>query len=177
MLRKKRKAVIAERVQKDYKIKKVPKSDESWYIISNVVKSNIQFRACAEEEITDLIHVFTSATFTASSVISTQGENMNYFYVIDTGIIDVFIEGEHVSSLHSKGSFGEECFLGCAATATCRARENCKLWCIHRKDFRNITGNNRQKRLEVKTKFLRNVRNYYFLHLLIYSSLIYFVYR
>ena len=167
---------MVEKVQKDYGIIKVKKSDEVRELILKVVKSIIQFRGCCEEEIIDLLDVFDLATFTSASVISRQGENMNYFYVIDSGLIDVFVDGEHVSSISAKGSFGEESFVGCEATATFRARENCKLWCIHRKDFRNITGHYRQHRLEIKTRFLRNVSKFLcFFHLFFHQkSLIYY---
>ena len=161
---------MVEKVQKDYRMMRVKKGDEVRELILKVVKSIIQFRGCCEEEIIDLIDVFDLATFTSASVISRQGENMNYFYVIDSGLIDAFVDGEHVSSISSKGSFGEESFVGCEATATFRARENCKLWCIHRKDFRNITGHYRQKCLEIKTRFLRNVSKFFMLFLLIFSS-------
>ena len=163
--KKRRKAVMAEteKAQKDLTMKKIPKSDESKHMIYQSIKPNYHFQACTDDELHVLADAFDVAQFTSGSVISAQFEKLEYFYVIEEGSVDIFIDGEYIRSVKSFETFGDESLvLGCSNTSTFRARDDCKLWAINRIDYRNITGHYRRKRLELKTNFLRNVSLTYF---------------
>ncbi len=59
--------------EKDYKKKTIPKSDRVRNLISHLIKRNMLFRACAEEELQDLIDTFDMTKFNADSTVIKQG--------------------------------------------------------------------------------------------------------
>ena len=74
---------------------------------------------------------FFNYLFLADDVIMNQGEIGDNFYVIDTGEVEVLINGQHVTNIGENGTFGELALIhGRTRAATVRARTFCKLWAI-----------------------------------------------
>ena len=62
-----------------------------------------------------------------------QGEIGDNFYVIDTGEVEVIINGHHVTKIGENCSFGELALIyGRTRAATVKAKTYCKLWAIDR---------------------------------------------
>ena len=68
-----------------------------------------------------------------------QGEIGDNFYVIDTGEVEVIINGHHVTKIGENCSFGELALIyGRTRAATVKAKTYCKLWAIDRKQSQNL---------------------------------------
>jgi len=101
---------------------------------------------------------------TAGTEIITQGDQADYFYVLDEGECDVFKAPEgggepvKVFEYSTGGSFGELALLhGEPRAASVRARTDCKLWLLDRDTFRKIMVTAGQRSMQNRTKFLDNV--------------------
>jgi len=163
----KRDAVLAKATGKDYVIKRVSKSEEVQKLIYNAIKPNTLFRACSEEELMNLIDVFDSEEFPAGSTVIQQGDEGEYFYVVESGKLDITIRMDddesnevHVGVPYVPGSaFGELALMyGSPRAATIYAKDECKLWKIDRRAFRGITGQHKLKQSEKHLEFLRKVK-------------------
>ena len=165
-----RAAVMARVSDKDFVKTTIHKSDQVRNLIYHSIKRNMLFRACSEEELHDLIDAFDTAKFKADSVVIKQGDEGDLFYVVETGKLDVTVlTGDSGASSPreiqvgvpyvSGSSFGELALMyGSPRAATIRAKTDCVLWFLDRKQFKGITGSHKQKRDEIILETLRKVR-------------------
>jgi len=111
------------------------------------------------QELDKIIDSFRSISFEAGIEITVQGEMGNYFYIIEKGNFDVIVNDTIISQLQACDSFGDNAILfGCTHTKTIRAKDDCKLWCIHQWNFRNVTGTYNLNRLKFKSDNIRKVK-------------------
>lgn len=159
---------------KDYVKTSIPKSDQVRNLIYHSIKRNMLFRTCSEEALQDLIDAFDSKIFTADSVVIKQGDEGDLFYVVEEGKLDVMVSpnttesGDDCSSARevqvgvpyvSGSSFGELALMyGSPRAATIRAKSDCVLWFLDRRDFKGITGSHKQRREEIILDTLRKVK-------------------
>lgn len=143
----------------DYVKKVVPKSDNVRDLIYHAIKPNILFKACSEEELIDLVDVFEPKFFKAGSIVIREGDEGHHFYVMERGGVNVYEKDVFKVSLFSGVAFGEIALLyGCPRSATLQAKYDCSLWSIDRTAFRGISVQHKQKRMELKLAFLREVK-------------------
>jgi MFS family permease len=72
----------------------------------------------------------------AGDEVVRQGEPGDLFYVVDSGLLDVVVDGAQVRTLHAGDHFGEIALLrDVPRTATVRAREPSRLLVLEREDF------------------------------------------
>lgn len=97
-----------------------------------------------------------------------QGEEGDNFYVIDSGEVDVFVNGEFVLSIKEGGSFGELALIyGTPRAATVIAKtDDIKLWAIDRLSYRAILMGSTMRKRKMYDDFLSKVQ--------ILSNLFYF---
>ena len=159
---------------KDYVKTSIPKSDQVRNLIYHSIKRNMLFRTCSEEAIQDLIDAFDTKNFAAESVVIKQGDEGDLFYVVEEGKLDVMVTtnaidaGDDGSSSRevqvgvpyvSGSSFGELALMyGSPRAATIRAKSDCILWFLDRRDFKGITGSHKQRREEIILDTLRKVK-------------------
>lgn len=161
-----RAAVMAHGSDKEYVKVTFLKSDTVRNLIYHSIKSNMLFRACSEEELQCLIDVFDIAKFKADSVVIKQGDEGDLFYVVEEGMLDIFVApqstGQEVlvgAPYVSGSSFGELALMyGSARAATIRAKSDCVLWSLERRAFKGITASLKQKRDEIIRETLRRVK-------------------
>jgi MFS family permease len=92
--------------------------------------------ALPEATIERLARLALRETAVAQERIIEQGEPGERFYVVDSGSVDVFIDGTLVSTLHAGDFFGEIALLrDVPRTATVCAREQALLLALARRDF------------------------------------------
>ena len=103
-----------------------------------------------------------------------QGDEGDLFYVVEEGKLDVMVTtnaidaGDDGSSSRevqvgvpyvSGSSFGELALMyGSPRAATIRAKSDCILWFLDRRDFKGITGSHKQRREEIILDTLRKVK-------------------
>lgn len=119
-----------------------PKSEEDCQFIDSVLEDNFVFANLAPKERRTLIDAMRMETVQPGTVIITQGETGDYFYVVEEGAVDFEVNGNKVGSCDRGGSFGELALLyDCPRAATCSAQTECKVWKVDQKTFRYILAN------------------------------------
>ncbi|KAL7515539.1 hypothetical protein ACHAXN_013422 [Cyclotella atomus] len=163
-----RAAVMAHSIDKDFVKMTVPKSDMVRNLIYHSIKRNMLFRACAEEELQDLIDAFDTATFKAGDTVIKQGDDGDLFFVVEEGKLDILVSKDGAGSSEeiivgvpytSGSSFGELALMyGSPRAATIRANSDCVLWSLHSQQFKGITKSHKQKRVEIIIDTIRKVK-------------------
>ncbi|CDO88505.1 MFS transporter [Mycobacterium triplex] len=75
----------------------------------------------------------------AGEVVTYQGEYGDSFYIVESGTLDVCVDGRHVRSLGAGDFFGELALLrDTPRTATVRATSDCRLWVLPRRAFLTV---------------------------------------
>lgn len=87
-----------------------------------------------------------------------SGDEGDNFYVIDQGEVEIFVNGELVTTIGEGGSFGELALIyGTPRAATVRAKTDVKLWGIDRDSYRRILMNSTIRKRKMYESFLSRV--------------------
>jgi CRP-like cAMP-binding protein len=98
------------------------------------------------------------ASVDPNTVICTQGANGSYFYVIKIGNVDLYINDNFMKTLTTGDSFGDLALLHDAKrSGTIIATEYTEMWCLERKNFRNVIEYINRKNYEENKNFLQSV--------------------
>jgi len=154
----KQRAAVMDRGEKitagaDYVPRVVDKPKHIKDLIMGVVTTNVLFASYASDEQTAIVDAFEAKEVGAGTDVITQGENGDYFYVVEKGSLDVVIkakggEAKKAATLGAGAAFGELALMyNSPRAATVKAADSCTLWQIDRKTYREIV---------VYYKFLRN---------------------
>jgi len=157
-----RMAVVAAPLEKDYVKKVIPKSHSAKKLIFDAIKHNILFRSCSAEELVDLVDAFAPKEYPAGAVVIKQGDEGNQFYVVESGTLDISVQGAKIDPglTYDVGSaFGELALMyGSPRAATIRTRTSCLLWFLERRDYRGITGQHKLKQMNFALGLVKNLR-------------------
>ncbi|XP_031674431.1 cAMP-dependent protein kinase type I-beta regulatory subunit-like [Oncorhynchus kisutch] len=94
----------------------------------------------------------------AGETVIQQGDEGDNFYVIDQGEVDVYVNGEWVTSIGEGGSFGELALIyGTPRAATVKAKTDMKLWGIDRDSYRRILMGSTLRKRKMYEEFLSKV--------------------
>ncbi|XP_029106241.1 cAMP-dependent protein kinase type II-beta regulatory subunit-like [Scleropages formosus] len=97
-------------------------------------------------------------THIAGETVIQQGDEGDNFYVIDQGEVDVYVNGEWVTSIGEGGSFGELALIyGTPRAATVKAKTDLKLWGIDRDSYRRILMGSTLRKRKMYEEFLSKV--------------------
>jgi ABC transport system ATP-binding/permease protein len=112
------------------------------------------FSSLTDEEISALASSFVGTDFAAESVIFSEGDPGEGFYVIESGQVRMvsLAGGEEVviAHLEAGGFFGEMALLsGNARTATAVATSDAQLWRLSREDFGTVLERHPRVSLEI----------------------------
>jgi len=147
----------------EYVPKIFPKTSDIRELILGVVTSNILFSSYAADEHSAIVDAFESVNVTAGTKVITQGESGDNFYVIQSGIFDIYIRGNDGdnkvgNSLGPGNSFGELALMyNTPRAATIKAVSDGTLWQIDRQTYRKIVVHYKYLRNQQYQEFLRNV--------------------
>ena len=145
---------------KEFNVKRVEKADDEKMAISNLIKisSYYKFSMCCDEELKDIVDSFDVEKFGSGSLIINQGDAFERFYIVKSGIVDVYVDGSYISSLSYREALDSNFMMGSASVSTFRARNECEIWYLLVDDLRRISTHYKRKRLSLKTNFLKMVR-------------------
>jgi len=110
-----------------------------------------------------VIGAFQKKTCGKDEEVIKQGEDGDYYYILDSGHTDVFIKkGEDpevkVFEYSAGGAFGELALLhGEPRLATVRCTEDCVLWALDRDTFRKIMMSTGKQDMSQRVEFLNKV--------------------
>ena len=128
-----------------YVKKVVPKTPEQTAAISVATGNNFLFQNLSAEGRKEVLDSMERKEVSAEEAVITQGAEGDYFYVVETGEFDVFVEGKNegkpVFHYAPGASFGELALMYNApreATVKCCGEGGAVLWCVDRATFRHI---------------------------------------
>eukprot|EP01135_Chromosphaera_perkinsii_P009363 Nk52_evm39s1737 gene=Nk52_evmTU39s1737 len=136
----------------------VPKSDEAYKRIEASVKDNLMFRNLDSSQGKEVYDAMFERTVEEGEAVIKQGDDGDYFYVVDEGSFDVFVNDKKVVTVEAGGSFGELALMynsprAATVVATCPS----VLWALDRKTFRHILVQTMAKKRRMFEGFLENV--------------------
>ncbi|XP_052779951.1 cAMP-dependent protein kinase type II regulatory subunit-like [Mya arenaria] len=159
-----RKSVSAERYdpeaddeEPDEKIVN-PKTDDQRLRLSDAVKPIFLFRSLDPEQMHCVLDAMFERKVTVGEHVIDQGDDGDNFYVIDSGIYDIFVDNKMVGKYENRGSFGELALMyNMPRAATIIATSEGIIWALDRITFRRIVLKNAYEKRKVYESLLENV--------------------
>lgn len=112
----------------------IPKDYATMQALSKAIQSNLLFSHLDDSEKSDIFDAMQPFNYKSDDTIIQQGEEGDFFYIIDQGEVEVYVNNKLVTSISDGGSFGELALIyGTPRAATIKAKTECKLWAIDRK--------------------------------------------
>jgi len=164
--RRRRSAVSAESVSPDElknKEKKiVEKTDQDRDSIRQRLRKNFLFSSLDEEAANDIINAIVEMKFTAGDVVVQQGDDGDFFYIIEEGSTHIFVKKEGVETkvMECGGgdSFGELALMyNAPRAATVKAVTDLRTWAVDRQTFKLTLMESTIKKRDRYEKFLDSV--------------------
>ncbi|KAI8800558.1 cyclic nucleotide-binding-like protein [Cladochytrium replicatum] len=155
---------MAPTLDTNYVKKVVDKSDEQRQRIRQSIINNFLFRSLDEEQYADVVNAMEEKKVAAGEEVIQQGSmDCDYFYVVETGTLDVFVSRNgqppvKVTDYGPGGSFGELALMynaPRAATVVCTS--TAVLWALDRVTFRRILMENTSRKRRMYEEFLEEV--------------------
>jgi cAMP-dependent protein kinase regulator len=121
----------------------IPKDYSTMQALSKAIQTNLLFSHLDDSEKSDIFDAMQPFNYKADETIIQQGEEGDFFYIIDQGEVEVYVNNKCVTAISDGGSFGELALIyGTPRAATIKAKTECKLWAIDRKVNTNILFSN-----------------------------------
>ena len=140
------------------------KSEEQRERIAKSIANNFLFKNLDEEQYKEVVDAMAEKHVEKDEVVIQQGAVGDYFYVVETGELDVYVskkEGElgpKVWHYGPGGSFGELALMyNAPRAATLIACSPCVLWALDRVSFRRILMENTSRKRKMYESFLAEV--------------------
>lgn len=141
------------------------KTTEQVARIMGAVSRNVIFSRLNEMQLTMLQEAMMEHTIHPGQNVITQGEKGNHFFIVDSGELDAFVQGEdpdshpvRVRGFRAGESFGELALMyNCPRTATIQAATPVVLWSLDRVSFRTIVLEANTKKAASYESFLEKV--------------------
>lgn len=150
-----------------------PKTEEQKERLTRAIKPNFLFRELDEEQMNIILEALVEKPIPAENIkIITQGDEGDYFYIIESGEFDVYINksghvepgpggmGDKVGTIREGECFGELALMygsPRAATIVSATSGGSFLWALDRLTFRRILMETAFSRRRLYEKFLENV--------------------
>ena len=113
------------------------KSDEERKRIHDIIKDNMLFRGLDKKQSDILLDAMFPKEYEEGEVIITQGGDGDNFYVLDTGICEVYKDDALVQTCTEAMSFGELALMyNAPRAATVKVKEKAKVWALDRQSFK-----------------------------------------
>ncbi|KAI1738069.1 camp-dependent protein kinase regulatory subunit [Xylaria scruposa] len=149
-----------------------PKSAEQLGRLQKAIEGNFLFSHLDDEQTAQILGALQEKPIPAKDIkVVTQGDAGDYFYVVEKGSFDVYVNdsgalqpgpdgmGTKVGSVQAGGSFGELALMYNAprAATVVSAESACTLWALDRVTFRRILMESTFARRRLYEKFLEEV--------------------
>jgi len=157
-------AVSAEPITEEdiatYVKKVVPKDYKTMAALSKAIAKNVLFSHLDENERSDIFDAMFPVNALPGEVIIQQGDEGDNFYIIDTGEVEIYVNGEKMVTIGEGASFGELALiygLPRAATVKASSSTDVKLWGIDRDSYRRILMGSTIRKRKMYEEFLSKV--------------------
>lgn len=142
----------------------VDKSEDVTERLLKVVGKSPLLKMLDEDQKDMIVKAFTGPIIKeAGDTIIEQGDIGDVFYLLESGLVDVYVQkkGEDSKKVHtykSGDAFGELALMyNAPRAATCVAQDDCKLWALDRTSFRVIVVAAAMQKRETYQGFLSRV--------------------
>lgn len=126
--------------------------------LSNTLSSNFLFQQFDANSKSTVLSALVKMTFRKGTEIITQGDEGDYFYIIETGTVDFYVNGVKVNTSSDGYSFGELALMyNAPRAATALAATDVTCWTLDRATFRRILLETNFNRRIMYEDFLRKV--------------------
>jgi len=151
--------VFTEEDAASYVKKVVPKDSRTMDSLAKAAGKNVLFSHLDENERMDIFDAMFPVNAIPGEVIIHQGDEGDNFYIIDSGEVEVLVNGEKVLTIGDGGSFGELALIyGTPRAATVKATNtDVKLWGIDRDSYRRILMGSTMRKRKLYEEFLSKV--------------------
>lgn len=134
------------------------KSDEELKRIHDIIRENMLFKDLDEKQTTILLDAMFPREYEEGSVIIKQGDDGDNFYVLDTGVCEVYKDENLVQTCTEAMSFGELALMyNAPRAATVKAKERSKVWALDRQTFKHIIMDTTMKKRALHKGFLEKI--------------------
>lgn len=134
------------------------KSEEQLARIRDAVGSNLLFANIEAEAHREVIDLLVERNFEAGVDVMKQGDDGDYFYIIDRGEVEVLKDGRTATQLGAGESFGELALMYSAPrAATVRTTKPTVCWALDRLSFRTVLFGEQRGQTEKVKEFLAAV--------------------
>lgn len=151
-----------------------PKSEEQLARIRQAIKPNFLFRNLDDEQEADVLAAMKEVKVDAGEVVIEQGAAGDFFYIVENGRLDVFVNkegqvldlekgdrqglGKKVAECSEGSSFGELALMHNAPrAASIISLTPCTLWALDRVSFRTILLDHTSRKRRLYESFLSEV--------------------
>lgn len=162
-----RRAVAAEAYnpnEHDASVKPVvhPKTEEQIQRLKKSVENILLFKSCDRDQLKEILNAMFERKVHPEDEIIRQGADGDNFYVIDSGVYDVFIDKDgkdiKVHTFKDEGSFGELALMyNCPRNATIIAKSQGTIWALDQATFRRIVVGAAARKRQIYEALLENV--------------------
>mmetsp|Transcript_20020 Transcript_20020/g.30469 ORF Transcript_20020/g.30469 Transcript_20020/m.30469 type:complete len:773 (-) Transcript_20020:766-3084(-) len=122
------------------------KDDDMVLFLTKALAENFVCASLDDTEVGKIVEYLARERIAKNTEIIKQGENGDYFYVVESGTFDFIKDGEKKGSCGEGGSFGELALLyGAPRAATVIATSDAYVWAVDRKTFRTIVASGSAK--------------------------------
>ncbi|RKP12987.1 cyclic nucleotide-binding-like protein, partial [Piptocephalis cylindrospora] len=143
----------------------IPKSNDQRARIHSAISKNFLFRSLDDEQAKDVVDAMAEKPVHAGEVVIQQGGVGDYFYIVETGALDVYVSkagpadrGVKVTDYVAGGSFGELALMyNAPRAATIVATADSVLWALDRVTFRRILMERTSRKRRMYENFLEEV--------------------
>lgn len=126
--------------------------------LNKSVSKNFLFSNLDEDSLRLLLAALEDITVEKGHTIIKQGDEGDFFYIVETGEVEFFRDGQSISKAGPGASFGELALMyNAPRAATVVATEDCKLWRLDRLTFKKILLDKTTKKRNNYQAFLQNV--------------------
>lgn len=138
------------------------KTSEQKTRVIQCIQNCVLFKHLERESLEKIVEAMVEKSVEPQEIVIKQGDEGNYFYVIDFGVFEAFVienGNEVITNVYeNEGSFGELALMyNRPRAATVRARTAGKLWAMQRQTFRKIMVQSNFEKRKLYEKFIETV--------------------
>lgn len=145
-------------LKEDWKPPVVEKTPEQLQRLSKSVVKNFLFGSLDEDSLTTVIGALKELKLPANTEVIKQGDEGDYFYIVEDGLVNFYVNGEKVNNSGPGSSFGELALMyNSPRAATATAETDLVLWALDRLTFRRILLAKTSKKRQLYEGFIKEV--------------------
>ena len=130
-------------------------------MIIKTLTAHFIFSSLSNEYMQKLVKTFKAYTFEGQKVVFSQGHSGQNFYIIESGSVEVLLNGERKAIIEASGYFGEMALIyDTKRTATIKTLEKMSCWVMRGDNFREAIHSISKNSLEENKEFLLNLGFY-----------------